>query len=330
MSISVGVIGTGVMGAKHARLLQTETRGADLAAVCDADTKRAAAFGVEVFSDPLALIRSDAVEAVVVASPDETHEALVMEALSQGKPVLCEKPLAATTAQAAAIIEAEIKGGRRLVQVGFMRRFDPAYAELRHASTSGRIGQPMLLHNVHRNAQAPEWFTGAMAITNAFVHEIDASRWLLGSEMARAHVFAGAGGDPLMIQMQTDRGEMVSTEVFLNATYGYHVHAELVGRDGAVSMATPTHAWLDRAGQHGHGWPDNWLPRFNEAYRRQLNAWVQSIATGIPTGASSWDGYVASALADQIVAGMQSERPINFEIGTKDSFYEDAQTEETP
>ncbi|WP_434291015.1 Gfo/Idh/MocA family oxidoreductase [Celeribacter sp. SCSIO 80788] len=308
MSIAVGVIGMGVMGAEHAQLLQHETRGAHLMAVCDADASRLAQGHAEIFDDPLALIRSDKVEAVVIASPDDTHEALVLAAISEGKPVLCEKPLAATPQQAERILEAEILFGRRLVQVGFMRRFDPAYEELRTAYLSGTVGQAVLLHNIHRNAQAPGWFSGAMALTNAFVHEIDVSRWLLGAEMGQAQVFAGPGGEPLMIQMQSKTGVMVSTEVFMNASYGYHVHAELVGREGAISMAPPALSLVNRARWHGHGWPENWLPRFKDAYRQQMQAWVNSIATGVPVGASAWDGYIASSIADQLAAGLAKGR----------------------
>ena len=81
-----------------------------------------------------------------------------------------------------------------------------------------------------------------MALTNSFVHEIDISRWLLGSEMRRAEVVAGPGGEPLMITMTTDRDEIVSTEVFVNAAYGYHVHAELVGQVAEALMHGGQHA----------------------------------------------------------------------------------------
>src|ERR1700712_5592899 len=100
MSVGIGVIGTGVMGAEHARLLASETPGAHLAAVCDANAERAraAASGAAVFADPAALIASPAVEAVVIASPDATHAELALACLKAGKPALCEKPLAAATA----------------------------------------------------------------------------------------------------------------------------------------------------------------------------------------------------------------------------------------
>jgi myo-inositol 2-dehydrogenase / D-chiro-inositol 1-dehydrogenase len=129
MTLAVGVIGTGVIGAEHACLLRDVTSGAHLAAVCDADEARAkaAAKGAAVFSDAHALIASDKVQAVVIASPDATHADCALACLAVGKPVLCEKPIAATAAQGLAIVQAEAALGRRLVTVGFMRRFDPAY-----------------------------------------------------------------------------------------------------------------------------------------------------------------------------------------------------------
>lgn len=324
MSLRVGVIGTGVMGAEHARILREETRGAHLAAVADPDEGRAAAAaasGAEVFTDPLALIADDGVDAVVIASPDATHGALARACLDTGKPVLCEKPLAASTAESLALVEAEVALGRRLIQVGYMRRFDPAYEEMRRARVEGTIGAPVLLHNVHRNAAAPEWFTGSMALTNSFVHEIDISRWLLGSEMLRAEIVAGPGGDPLMISMTTDKDEIVSTEVFMNAAYGYHVHAELVGRGGTIAMAAPTLTETNLARAHGHVWPENWVPRFREAYRRQMSAWVDSVGRGTPAGASAWDGYVASAIAEQLAEAFAEGRSAEIGLVARDDLY---------
>ncbi len=320
MSLRVGVIGTGVMGAEHARILREETRGAHLAAVADADRARAEATGAEVFVDPLELIA--AVDAVVIATPDATHGPLALACLAQGKPVLCEKPLAGTVQEARAVVEAEAALGRRLIQVGYMRRFDPAYAEMRAARLSGRIGEVALLHNVHRNVQAPDWFTGEMALTNSFVHEIDISRWLLGSEMARARVVAGPGGEPLMVTMITDRGEIVSTEVFVNAAYGYHVHAELVGRAGTIAMAAPSLTETNIAGAHGHDWPENWVPRFADAYRRQMAAWVRSCAGAPPAGASAWDGYVASAIAGQLAAALASGAAVEIALPVRPALYQ--------
>jgi myo-inositol 2-dehydrogenase / D-chiro-inositol 1-dehydrogenase len=310
MSVGVGLIGAGVMGSEHARLLGRDIPGAHLAGVFDAEAARArsAANGAAVFSSPFALIGSDQVDAVIVAAPDAKHAELTLACLASGKPVLCEKPLASSAAEALGVVEAEVALNRLLIQVGYMRRFDPGYREMKRIRDEGGLGAIVLLHNVHRNAAAPEWFTGPMALTNSFVHEIDVTRWLTGSEMVSAHVSAGPGGDPLIIAMRTDRDEIISTEVFMNAAYGYHVHAELVGRSGSVALAPPTLTMRNRNGAGGHSYPENWIPRFAEAYRLQLTAWIRAMSTGVPAGASAWDGYVASAVAEQLVGALAESR----------------------
>lgn len=323
MTLSVGVIGLGVMGAEHLRLLREETGGARVVAICDADADRAQVLAgdAQVFSDPLALIAANGVEAVVIASPDATHAELALACLAEGKPALCEKPLAATASEALSIVDAEVAGGKRLLQIGYMRRFDPAYAEMQAVRNAGGIGAPVVLHNIHRNAAAPDWFTGPMAVTNSFVHEIDISRWLLGSELVSAIVHSAPGGDPLMITMETDKGEIVSTEVFMNAHYGYHVHAQMVGREGTVEMGAPTVTLVNRARQHGHGFPANWVPRFADAYRIQMREWVDAIVKGRPTGASAWDGYVATAVAEQVVTALQTGSKAQLFLGARPGLY---------
>jgi len=220
------------------------------------------------------------------------------------------------------VVQAEVALKRRLIQVGYMRRFDPGYQEIKRIKDEGGVGAVALLHNVHRNARAPEWFTGPMAVTNSFVHEIDISRWLTGSEMVSAHVASGPGGDPLMVTMRTDRDEIVSTEVYMNANYGYHVHAELVGREGTIALA-PSSLTLrnkDRAG--GLSYPDNWVPRFADAYRRQLADWIGAVRTGTPVGASAWDGHVASAIAEQIAAALAEGRAATLNYAPRPPLYD--------
>ncbi|WP_026187147.1 Gfo/Idh/MocA family protein [Ensifer sp. BR816] len=324
MSVAVGVIGTGVMGSEHSRILREETSGAQLSAVCDADEDRAraAAGGRRVFTDPLELINSDHVEAIVIAAPDAMHGSLVLACIEVGKPVLCEKPLALTEAEALQVVEAEVAKGRRLVQVGYMRRFDAPYVEMKRLREAGEIGKPVILHNVHRNPVVPAWFSGPMSVTNAFVHEIDMSRWLLGSEMVSARVYSGPGGDPLMITMQTDQNEIVSTEIFMNCGYGYHVHSQLVGRDGTIETALPTATVRNVAGHHGSTYPENWVPRFRNAYTSQMNAWVRSVRTGESShGAGAWDGYVTRSLAEQIVAALGANATAQLTIEARPAFY---------
>ena len=324
MSIGIGVIGTGVMGAEHVRILRHETPGAHLAGIFDANAARAQAIasGAAVFSDAHSLIASDQIDAILIASPDATHAALTLACIEAGKPVLCEKPLASSATEALNVVRAEVASARRLIQIGYMRRFDPGYREIKRVSDAGGLGETVLLHNVHRNVRAPDWFTGPMAVTNSFVHEIDASRWILGSEMVSARVEAGPGGEPLMITMKTDKDEIVSTEVFVNARYGYHVHVELVGRHGTVSLAPPSLTFVNKDGTGGHSYPDNWVPRFEEAYRRQMAEWVGAVKAGSSVGASAWDGYVASAIAEQVAEALAGNGLAPLKYGPRPPLYD--------
>ena len=326
MSIGVGVIGAGVMGAEHARILREATRGAHLAAVADADPARAsaaAADGTRVFDRAADLIADPEVQAVMVVAPDALHAELVRACLAAGKPVLCEKPLAATAAESLALVKAEVILGRRMIQVGYMRRFDPGYLAMKAALKTGEIGPAVLLHNTHRNASAPEWFVGAMPITNSFVHEADISRWLLDAEMTEATLHPGPGGDPLLITMRAATGVLVSTEIFMNCAYGYHVEAEMVGQMGTLTLAQPNPLVVNRQGKRSQSYPDNWVPRFASAYVAQTNAWVTSLKTGLPCGASAWDGYVATALAEQLAKGLGSSTPVTFTFPARPALYED-------
>ena len=104
-----------------------------------------------------------------------------------GKPVFCEKPLATTEEACSRIIDAEVEAGRRLVQVGFMRRYDAAYRAMKQVVDSGDIGSPLLVHSRHRNPSVPEHYTREMAITDTAVHDFDTVRWLLGEELVVGH-----------------------------------------------------------------------------------------------------------------------------------------------
>lgn len=317
MSIRVAVIGAGVMGADHARIIATQIPGATLEVVCDADAARAEAIAGEtgaarVSSDPMATIAGPTVDAVLIASPDATHGELTIACIAAGKPVLCEKPLAPTSEECLKVIAAEVRAGRRLVQVGFMRRFDPSYVEMKQVLRGGAIGLPVMFHCFHRNVSAPAWFTSRMAITNSAPHEFDIARFVLDAEYKSICVFqpkfAGSSlpGAPVMMVVETQAGQLVNIEVNVNAAYGYDVRGELVGEKGSVSLRAPVHSETSVNLVSGIAYAADWRPRFAEAYRLQNQAWIRSIASYQPVGASAWDGYAATLVAEAGVASLAS------------------------
>jgi myo-inositol 2-dehydrogenase / D-chiro-inositol 1-dehydrogenase len=131
----------------------------------------------------------------------------------------------------------------------------------------------------------------------------------------------------LMILMRTDKDEIVSSEMNINGGYGYHVHAQLVGSEGTVEMGAPALSLTNHAGAHGFRFPTDWVPRFAQAYQEQMQAWVKSIATGIAVGASAWDGYVTTLIADQIVSSLPGSRLIEIKLPARPRFYQTGQSQ---
>jgi hypothetical protein len=200
--------------------------------------------GRTVHRDGHALISDDNVDAVLVCSWGPTHEEFVLAAIAANKPVFCEKPLAATEQACRTIIDAEVAAGRRLVQVGFMRRYDAAYQALKKTVDGGAVGAPLIYYSGHRNAAVPDTYTKDMAIVDTAVHDFDVARWLLGEELTSIQVLAAkpnslGGGlqDPLLMILRTESGVLVNVETSVNIRYGYDIRGELVGETGTAALA---------------------------------------------------------------------------------------------
>ena len=333
MTVRVGIIGVGIMGADHARTIVTHVPGASLRAIYDADPGRAkdvaAECGAETVSaSPDALIADKNIDAVLIATPDLTHAALTLACIAARKPVLCEKPLAPASKECLEVIAAETKSGRQLVQIGYMRRFDPAYAEMKATLKSGVLGRPLMFHCVHRNVSVPAWFTADMAIANSAVHEFDIARWVLGTDLISAHVFRPAATTPgvivtpVFLVLTSATGQLVNIEIFNNATYGYDVRGELVCEKGTVSLRSPVHSEISLALAQNIPYPADWRPRFADAYRLQTQDWIKAIASGRPaSGASAWDGYAACVIAEAGIASLASGQTVQIALAERPRLY---------
>ena len=340
MTVRVGVIGTGMIGQDHIRRITHVVPGGVIAAVTDVDQVRAgqAAAGLPaavVHPTGKELIADDGVDAVLVTSWGPTHEEHVLAAIEAGKPVFCEKPLATTQEACLRIMAAEMAAGRRLVQVGFMRRYDAGYRALKAAVAGGAIGTPLLMHCAHRNPSAPPYgFTTESIITDSAVHEIDLVRWLFEEEIAAASILkprpSRRGGpgvqDPLIVVLEMASGILVDVEVFVNAGYGYDIRGEVVGESGTASLASsPAGDVTVRAGgQRGGHVPADWRERFGRTFDTEFAGWLQAVAAGEaadPAGPGSWDGYAATAVAESCVAALHSGQRCVVPMSARPEFY---------
>ncbi len=327
-SVAVGIIGVGGMGARHAVNLHEHVGGAHVAAVYDLDVERVQQAAIHcgspaVLDDPLALIHDPRVDAVLIASPDATHAAYVQECLRARKPVLCEKPLATSKADARQVVEAEAALDRQLVSVGLMRRFDPQHVAVRDAVATGRLGRPILFKGVHRNAAIPYDARGEVILTNSAGHDVDAVRWLLNQEVeevfvrgVRSHrAFSDNTTDLLLLQLTLSGDCLATIEVYAAAEYGYEVSAEIVCERGTAITGQPSPAIVRSAGARSTAVSMDWLARFQVAYVAELTQWTRSVQTGEPfAGASAWDGYRALQITDACVRSLKSGRPVPVDV----------------
>jgi myo-inositol 2-dehydrogenase/D-chiro-inositol 1-dehydrogenase len=290
-------------------------------AVMDVDRARAEAVaaqngGGKVYTDANELIADADVEAVVIASPDPFHAEAALACLDTGKPVLCEKPLATNLADAEKVLQAEVAGGQRLIQLGFMREYDPAHQAVKKIVERGDIGRLIVFHGMHSALGWESPRTTEDVIINSAVHDIHSARWLLQQEVTQVFVQRVAANDAqpetcrfLLVQMTLTDGSLGVIEVNADSGYGYQVDVELTGSQGSVRTSPALTPVVRQARRQFRTIPEDWLVRFDTAYIAEVQAWIRSLAERQPTGPSAWDGYAAMVVADACVQSAKTGQP---------------------
>lgn len=335
MTLNIGVIGTGMIGRDHTRRIQQVLSGAQVVALSDVNTASAEAVrkdlapNAKIYETGEALIAAPEVQAVLVTSWGATHEPYVLAAIAAGKPVFCEKPLATTAEGARRIVDAEVKFGRRLVQVGFMRRYDAGYVALKQA-VEQHTGAPILVHAAHRNPSVPEAYVTPMAIHDTLIHEIDVFRWLLNDDYVSARVLYPRNAarshsklrDPQVVVLETQKGVLIDVEIFVNCAYGYDIQCEVVGEDGTAKLPEPMAIDMRLAAQRQSRILTDWKDRFVASYDVELTDFIAAASKGGATGPSAWDGYAAAVTSDACVKAQESAgQAVAIELPARPALY---------
>lgn len=319
--IRVGVIGCGAIGREHIERLTNVVPQTKVVAVYDYVDKVAQDVAQKYEATNHAsgeeLIRSDDVDAVVIASTDDTHAEYVMECLKQNKYVFCEKPLALTAKECEEMMEIEAKQGHRLLQMGFNRRFDDGYVAMKEAINNGEIGEPLMIHSAHRNISQAPGFETDYAITRVAIHEIDISRWLLGEEYDEVQVLKvkqskrteGDWLNPQLIMFKTQTGQRVDVEVQTDGAYAYDIQCQVVGEDGTLDLPDPAVITKRKNLQIFNGLSDHWANRFADSYDEEFIGWATGILNDQLVGASTWDGYASCVTSDALIKSRQTGNP---------------------
>src|SRR5580693_7932693 len=316
--LGVGVLGVGEMGKRHAENVRRLVPEARLVAVADAAAERARQVATELeiehsYGSLDEMMECKNLDAVLIATPDRFHAQAIGIAARAGKDILCEKPLALDIAAARAALEAVSKAHVHL-PVGFMRRYDPAYAAAMQRVERGEIGTPVIFKSVGRDKDAPPLAAyqsnlNGMVFYNNTIHDFDLARWLMQDEVSEVHSYATVAirpeiaryGDIVasVVNLQYRNGAIGNVESYVQAVYGYDVRTEIVGSKGSILVGSlrQAPATFLRAEGGVQILADHFLTRFQDAYLAEVRDFVKNILNDRPPRVSGDDGLKALTIA---------------------------------
>jgi predicted dehydrogenase len=334
--LGVGVVGVGEMGRRHAENLRRNVPQARLIAVADVADVRARQTAAELeiersYSSLESMLEDREIDAVVIATPDKFHAQAVKLAAGAGKDILCEKPLALNLPDAREALTAVSKAGRRL-QVGFMRRYDPAYAAAMQRIEAGEIGVPVIFKSVGRDKDQPPLaayesnVNGMIFYTNT-IHDFDLARWLMRDEVIGVHAYTTSAirpevakyGDVVasVVNLQYAQGAIGNVESYAQAVYGYDVRTEIVGSKGSIAVGSldriPAVFLTARGGEQMIA--DHFLSRFADAYLTEMRDFVETMLNDRAPRVSGDDGLRALAIAVAAETSHKQSAPVAVTLG---------------
>ncbi len=333
--VRICMVGGGRVGRVHSNSIVRHVPGGQVVAIVDpaAEVLQATAdeYGIpDCFSTLEAALEQGEFDAVVITTPTPTHKPLALLAAEAGKHVFIEKPMAMSLADCDEII-AVTRLHQVLLQVGFMRRFDPEFVAAAKRIEAGEIGQPMMIKSLtHGPGLPPPWArdlrtsNGMLAEVNS--HDWDTVRWLMNSNFERVYAevanFKGPANqidvpnfyDNVLVNLRFESGGLGSFSGICPCGYGYDARVEIVGERGIMQIGDMNGQAVVVCTNRDQGlitpiyrtWPE----RFAWAYILEMEHFVQSIRTGTPPRVGGEEGRWAVA---GVLAGTRSfleERPV--------------------
>lgn len=331
MSIRIGLIGAGRMGKVFAHTLAFTVSEVDLLAVADVNLPTAQEvaqrYGAKfAYSDYHELLGREDIDAVVIVTPTATHAEVIQAAAAAGKHIFSEKPLSQTLAACDQAMAAVEKAGVKL-QLGFMRRFDPAYTLAKQRIDAGEIGTPVMFRSSSRDPKrtslefARRENSGGL-IMDMGVHDFDLARWLMGSEVVRVQSEGGClvypelkevgDIDNAMINLKFANEAVGNIDVSRNAVYGYDIRTEVLGSQGGLIIGKLQQTALLVMNQQGvtHDTVPYFMERFGEAYAAEIKDFVSCILDDRPPSVNGQDAKMATAIGIAATLSLDENRPV--------------------
>jgi predicted dehydrogenase len=316
--LRIGVLGVGEMGKRHAENLRRLVPEAWLVAVADVAGARARQVADELeiehsFASLEDMLAHRDIQSVLIATPDKFHAQAVRIAAAAGKDILCEKPLALTLDDAHAALK-EVERAAVRLQIGFMRRYDPAYAAAFKKIEAGEIGTPLIFKSVGRDKDEPpisayQSGVNGMVFYNNTIHDFDLARWVMNDEVTEVHAYTTVAIRPevakyndvvaSVVNLKFSRGGIGNVESYVQAVYGYDVRTEIVGSKGSIFVGSLQQTPVTFLTTHGGNQmlADHFLTRFADAYLAEVRDFVHTILTGKAPKVTGDDGLKSLEIA---------------------------------
>ncbi|MBO8163518.1 MAG: Gfo/Idh/MocA family oxidoreductase [Brevibacillus sp.] len=317
MAIRCAVLGLGRLGYHHAKNLAAhQISGAVLASVVDPMEGRAEQaareFGIGKWSrNPDDVFQDPDIDAVIIVTPTSTHAEMIKRAAKHGKAIFVEKPLTQHLDECDEIIQV-VKDCKVICQVGFMRRFDPAYAEAKRRIEAGDIGKPIYFKGITRDAGSPpaEFIkhSGRMFL-DVSIHDYDIARYLMGAEISSVsahgrvllHSFMEEfrDVDQAITYVHFDSGAAGDIEASRNSPYGHDIRTEIIGTEGSIFIGTLRNQNVTLLNSKGSTYeiiPD-FQTRFHDAYRLELIHFIECVQNNQTPKVTERDGKINLEIA---------------------------------
>ncbi|WP_239748306.1 MULTISPECIES: inositol 2-dehydrogenase [unclassified Mammaliicoccus] len=328
MTLTFGVIGAGRIGQLHINYLRTHKDVnikwiSDL--YCDKMEDWIKKAGIEnKTKDHMDIINDPEVDAVVICSPTDTHVDIIKEASAKGKHIFCEKPISLSIDEAKIALEA-VKQSNVKLQMGFNRRFDKNFKELRDILNKGELGNIQTLRITSRDPEPPpvEYIKRSGGLfMDMMIHDFDMARYLMQSEITEVYATGGALVNPeiaqyddidtALVTLEFENGSMAMIENCRRSVYGYDQRVEVLGDKGAIDVGneqTTTLNYHRAEGISKDNPPYFFLERYSDAYKVEMDGFIEAILNDTEVICSIEDGYKAQEIAVKCKESLLSNEP---------------------
>jgi myo-inositol 2-dehydrogenase / D-chiro-inositol 1-dehydrogenase len=330
--LKVAVVGTGFIGSVHAKNIARHP-GAELVAVSDpnieAAKKIAATTGAKVSADIAEILNNESIQAVLIATPTDTHVDYLKRAANAGKAIYCEKPIGLDYAEAEQAVRTVSAAGVP-VMLGFNRRFDASHAAVKQAVDRGDVGKVEIVQLTSRGPKPPPISYVKVSggqLRDQTIHFFDLLRWLTNDEPVEVYAIGAALVDPAIgeagdvdtsiVSIRMDSGAFCQIDSSRRAAYGYDERVEVFGSEGLVESQRQSFRGVSLyKGQHifKDGLHPGWFERIEQSYYEAIDAFFRSIEKGTPPSPSLEDGLKAQLIADKATESLKTGQPVEIQF----------------